>query len=63
LKGNIKEAVLIVNHNMLIKARGERLNLIWIFVVTPGVPLWKCAEVDICDTISSRIFLCNGAEQ
>jgi len=47
---------------MLIKARGERLNLIWIFVVTPGVQLWECAEVGSSDTMTSRIFRCNGAK-
>jgi hypothetical protein len=63
LKYSIKGAVLMVTHNMLIKASGERLNLIWIFVVIRGVPLWKCAEVGSSDTRSSRIFLCNGAKQ
>jgi len=63
LKDRVKDAVLMVSHNMLIKARGERLNLIWIFLMTPGVPLWKCVEVNSSDTITSRIFRCDGAKQ
>ena len=36
--------------------------MIWIFVLTPGVPLWKCVDVGSSDTITSIIFLCNGKE-